>query len=89
MTGGENAGSQTVHRGEYTVTAIDVLATNIVIPTGLTTPRYVEADVRDANGVFKGDITGQLTVVNGEIHHGFEGATDVVATDRIIWQAWE
>lgn len=89
MTDGENAGSQTVHRGEYIITAIDVLAANAVIPTGLTTPRHVEADLRDTNGVFREDITGQLTVVSGEIHHGFEGVTDLVAGDRIIWQAWE
>ena len=89
MTDGENAGSQTVHRGLYIVTANDVLAANIVIPSGLTTPRFVEADLRDTNGVFREDITGQLTVVSGEIHHGFEGATDLVAGDQIIWQAWE
>jgi hypothetical protein len=89
MTGGENAGSQIVHRGEYVVTAIDVLAANVLIATGLTTPKVVEVDLRDVNGVFREDITGQVTVSSGNILHGFEGATDLVAGDRIIWNAWE
>lgn len=49
---GENAGTQTMARGQYTVSAIDVSAGNILIPTGLQSPRtfgvevYTSADVK-------------------------------------------
>lgn len=89
MVGGENSGSQIVHRGEYIVTALDVLAAHVLFPTGLTTPKHVEVDVRDTLGVFREDITGALTVSGGNVLHDFAGATDLVAGDRLIWQAWE
>ena len=89
MTNGENAGSQIFHQGEYIVTALDVLAANLVIPTGLTTPKNVRVEIRDTVGVFREDITGAVTVVLGNILHDFAGAIDLVATDRVIWQGRE
>ncbi len=89
MVNGENAGSQIFHQGEYVVTALDVLATNVLIPTGLTTPKNVRVEIRDTLGVFREDITGAVTVVLGNILHDFAGVTDLIAGDRVIWQGRE
>ncbi len=90
MTGGENGGSQIVHRGEYVVTALDVVADQLVIETGVpVTARFVEVEIRDATGLVKAH-TALVTVINNNrISINFAGATDPAATDVITWQAWE
>ena len=90
MTGGENGGSQIVHRGEYAVTAMDVVADQIVIETGVpVTARFVEIEIRDATGLVKAH-TALITVIsNNRISINFAGLVDPAATDLITWQAWE
>lgn len=90
MTGGENGGSQIVHRGEYVVTAMDVAADQIVIETGVpVTARFVEIEIRDATGLVKAH-TALVTVINNNrISLNFAGLVDPAATDVITWQAWE
>jgi uncharacterized protein involved in outer membrane biogenesis len=88
MTGGENAGTQTVARGKYEVTALDILADNIVIDTALATPRFFQVDVRDTNGVEKA-VTCKTSLSGSLLILDFDGATDPVATDEVFWDAWE
>lgn len=86
---GENAGTQTVHRGEYVVTDQDVLATNVVIFTGLTSPRFPHLYVRKADGTFFETSTGVIAISGEQIRHDFTGGTDLAAGDKIEWMAWE
>jgi hypothetical protein len=88
MTGGENAGTQTVGRGAYTVTALDVAAGSILIPTGLATPRFFQLDARSSTGLEKA-ITSLSVIDGGDIKVDFDGATNPVAGDVIYWDAWE
>lgn len=88
LIGGESGGTQTEARGSYTVTASDVLADNIMIHTGLTSPRYVDLSVRTTAGVPK-QHTAEITVSGAYIRFNFAGATDPVAGDVIFWNAWE
>lgn len=88
LIGGESGGTQTEARGAYTVTASDVLADNIMIPTGLTSPRFATVTTRTAAGVEKA-VTAEVTISGGNIRYNFAGATDPVAGDVITWEAWE
>lgn len=85
---GENAGEQTLHRGSYVVSAIDVLALSIVIETGLTTPRDATVETYGSTGAKKTS-TALKTVSGTKILLDFTGATDHVAGDVIVWSAWE
>ncbi|HKS17041.1 MAG TPA: hypothetical protein VJU16_06995, partial [Planctomycetota bacterium] len=81
-------GMKTLGCGRYTVTALDVLATNVVIETSL--PAAVPAEVallyiRSNTGLFKGTLTGLITQNGTQIRHDFAGATDLVAGDTIDW----
>lgn len=88
MVGGENGGTQTEHRGQYTVTDIDVLADQIVIETGLGTPRFPDVSVRSSAGVPKAH-TAEISIVGTTIKLNFAGATDPAAGDVVTWEAWE
>lgn len=88
LIGGEAGGTQTEARGSHTVTASDVLADNIMIETGLTSPRFITVTTRTAAGVEKA-VTAEVTVSGSKIRYNFAGATDPVATDVITWEAWE
>lgn len=89
LVGGENGGTQTEARGEYVVTAIDVLAANVVIETGLATPRFIKLYTRKADGTFFETSTGVITISGSQIRHDFAGATDLEAGDTLSWEAWE
>lgn len=89
MTGGENGGTQTPSRGEYVVTAIDVLAGSVVIETGLQTPRFPHLYIRKADGTFAENLTGVVSISGSQIRHDFAGATDLEAGDIIEWSCWE
>lgn len=89
LLNGENAGTQTVVRGEYAVTALDVLATSVVIETGLTSPRFVQLYTKKADGTFFETSTGVISVSGSQIRHDFTGATDLEAGDTLVWEAWE
>ncbi len=88
MIGGENGGTQRLHRGEYAVTALDAAAGSVVIPTGHTTARFAQVEVRSAAGVLK-SITDKVTVSAGNIVIDVDGATNIAATDVITWVCWE
>jgi len=89
MTGGENGGTQSIHRGEYTVTAMDVTAGSVLISTGLTSPRFLQVDVFDSNGVQKGALTTRWSINGTRILGDADGATNMVAGDRVEWQVYE
>jgi hypothetical protein len=89
MTGGENGGSQKVARGEYVVTALDVLAANVVIETGLASPRFIKLYTRKADGTFFETSTGVVTISGSQIRHDFAGGTDLEAGDTLSWEAYE
>lgn len=89
MTNGENGGTQTLHRGAYTVTALDVTATSVVIETGLTgTPRFASAIIQDSTGKILENVTDTLVVVAGLIKFPQAGATHLAATNVVVWEAW-
>jgi len=88
LVGGENAGTQTVARGKYTVTANDVTATSIVIETGLVSPRFATIETYSSTGAKKTS-TGLLTISGSKLLVDFTGSTDHAATDVIVWSAWE
>lgn len=88
LVGGENAATQTIARGKYAVTQNDVDATNIVIETGLVSPRFATVESYGATGAKKTS-TGLVTVSGTKILHDFTGATDHVAGDVLVWSAWE
>lgn len=88
MTGGENGGNQTLHRGEYVVTAIDVAAGNILIHTGLQGPRFLQIDVIDTAD--KPKYITSITKFDGpNIQIDFDGATNPAAGDKVSWGAYE
>jgi len=88
LVGGYNAGTQTEAHGSYTVTAIDVTATNVEIETGLASP--VDPIVRyyKSTGEEHLSITDKLTISGSKIEIGQAGATHLAAGDVIRWQAW-
>lgn len=88
LAGGESGGTQTEARGSHTVVASEVTADNIMIETGLTSPRFVDVEIRTAAGVPKAH-TAEITVSGSKIRINFAGATDPAATDVIFWNAWE
>jgi hypothetical protein len=88
MTGGEGSGNQTLHRGEYVVTALDVLAGNVMIETGLQGPRIESIDVIDTVDVTK-YVTSKIKILGTALQIDFDGATNPAAGDRIVWGAYE
>lgn len=88
LIGGEAGGTQTEARGEYTVTAADILADNVIIETGLTSPRFKQVEVRTSVGVTKAH-TAEVTITGSKIRMNFAGATDMVAGDVVSWECWE
>lgn len=88
LIGGEAGGTQTEARGSHVVTAADVLADNIKIPSSLTSPRFFSITTRSAAGLEKA-VTALVTVVGAYLDYNFAGATDPVAGDVITWEAWE
>ncbi len=88
LLGGENAGTQTVARGKYAVTAVDVSSTSIAIETGLVSPRFATIESYTSIGAKKTS-TGLLTVSGTKLLVDFTGGTDHAAGDLIVWSAWE
>lgn len=91
LVGGENSGTQTLHRGVYTVHAVDILLGGLVLPTGLQTvkPGQFEVQVKSSTGLIKA-ITDLCTLVdNNKIQMKIDGATNIVEGDVVTWNAWE
>jgi hypothetical protein len=87
LVGGENAGEQVVDRGDYVVTAADVLGTSVVIQTQLTSPRYATYQLYRAGA--KVGNTGVLAVSGTRLTLDFGGGTDPEAGDIVRWIAFE
>jgi hypothetical protein len=86
---GENGGNELLHKGRYVVTAIDVLADNMMIETGLpSAPEDFLVQVRSAAGVLKA-VTVEWTASGTKIRGNFAGATDPVAGDVVSWIAYQ
>jgi hypothetical protein len=88
LVSGEAGGTQTEARGAYTVTDEDVVADNIEIDTGLTSPRFVQVEIRSAAGVPIAH-TAEVTVTSGRIRLNFAGAVDPAAGHVVSWSCWE
>ena len=87
--GGANGGNQILHHGEYTVTALDIIADNVMVETGL--PNSISTfmvQVRTATGLIKA-VTALFTKVGTKIRMDFAGATDPIAGDVVTWVAVE
>lgn len=88
---GENAGTQTEHRGVYIVHAVDVLLEKVIIPTGLQTvkPNQYEVHARTSVGANIA-FTDQATIINNNrIMIAKTGGTNLAAGDIVIWNTWE
>lgn len=89
LVGGENAGNQTLHRGQYTVEQNDVDAGGALIETGIPmTPRFVQVDVITSAGAAK-YITDLVTIVGVRVQIDIDGATNIAAGDVVNWVVWE
>lgn len=89
LADGENGGNELLHRGEYTVTALDVLADNVMLETSLPNgPSFFMVQCRTSAGLIKA-ITALFTVSGTKIRCDFAGATDPAAGDTITWFAVE
>jgi hypothetical protein len=86
MLGGEAGSLKHLDSGRYTVTALDVAATAIMIPTKLTTPKILSIQVFDATGVLKAATT-KWTQSTTRIKGEFAGGTNPAATDIVCWSA--
>lgn len=87
--GGENRNPQTIDVGEYTVLAIDQTAGNVEIPLGVVTPRLLWCELWSSAGLFREDLTDQVTVtaasgtVPAFLRLDGTGATNPVAGDVV------
>lgn len=88
MQYGENGGSQTEQRNDYTVEFEDISALGVVIDTGAQTPRFPNIEVRSSAGApIAWD--GKVVVVGTELHLDQTGAVDLSEGDVITWGSWE
>jgi len=88
LAGAESQRLQVLDEGEYVVTALDLLATNIMIPTSHSTPRKVTFLCYDTNGMQR-VLSWRGSVSNGRIKISTNGATPPIAGDRILWKTYE
>ncbi len=86
LLGGTAAGNRHLDSDRYTVTAMDVTAGSIMIPTNLQSPKILSFQVFDATGVQK-VCTGTVTVSNNRIKYAASGGTNPANTDVIVWTA--
>lgn len=85
---GENSLNQVVFRGTHIVTAEDVLAANIMISTGATTPRFRQVEVYSSTGLKKA-VTSLITVSGTRLRLAFAGGTNPIAGDEVNWLVFE
>ena len=88
LQGGENGSSQKEWRACRIVEDEDVLVAGLQFDTGLDSPRFATAVVRDANGV---EIAwdGELTRVGREVRMDNGGSVDWAAGHEVVVQCWE
>jgi len=87
LAGSSNDENRARAGGVYTVTALDVLAANIMIPTPFSAPVLGSLRVVTSADVPK-YFTAKPTISGTRIKIAEQGATALVAGDKITWEAW-
>jgi len=87
LEGGSNDENRARAGDEYTVTAIDALAENIMIPTPFSAPVLGNLRVVSSSDVPK-YYTWKPTISGSRIKISKNGATDLVEGDKITWEAF-
>lgn len=87
LAGGSNDGNRARASGVYTVTAIDVSATNVMIPTPFAAPILGALRVVTSADVPK-YFTSKPTISGTRIKITDNGATLLAAGDKIYWEVW-
>lgn len=85
LKGGEDAITQTLHRNTHIVTALDVAAGSIRIPTGVQAPKHHQVDVYASTGAPKEDLTTKWATSGEFLVGDFDGATNPVQGDKVNW----
>lgn len=88
LQGGENGSSQKEWRHCRIVEAEDVLLAGMQFDTGLDSPRFSTAVVRDTNGVVVA-WDGELTIVGREVRMDNSGSVDFEAAHSVVLECWE
>lgn len=87
LSHGANAETRHAAEGSYLVTALDVDAGCIMIPTGLQAPTKRQIECWSATGLKKNLTTLCTFDSDGRIKMDFDGATDPAEGDTICWTA--
>jgi hypothetical protein len=87
MVNGKAAGARSVAMFTHTVLQVEEDLALLILslpfnPTGYIVQAY------DANGVFKGTLSDKITISGNRIQYDFFGATNLVATDKVMVVAW-
>ncbi|MCJ2530700.1 MAG: hypothetical protein LN413_00060 [Candidatus Thermoplasmatota archaeon] len=91
LVDGEDSGTQTLHRGTYTVDDVDIDGGGVQINTGLQTieDNNFMVQVRGATGTLLGNTDLWTVRANKYIQGVVTGGLPIVAGDVIAWTAWE
>lgn len=87
MVSGKAAGARSVAMFNHTVLAVEVALDKVRLSLPFTPSGFI-VQAYDANGLFKEDLTDQVTIVSNRIEYDFTGSTNLVATDVIRVFAW-
>lgn len=88
LSHGADAENKHERKGSYIVTAIDVLAGSIAIPTNLQAPTCKQVDCWSATGLQKNLTTLFTFDSEGRLLGEFDGGTNPAEGDEISWSAW-
>lgn len=88
LVSGKAAGVRELAMLEHTVDATEVALTAVRIPLPFTPSAFL-VQAYDTNGVFKEDLTDQITISSNRIEYDFNGATNLAATDVVRVLAWD
>jgi len=87
FAGGDNDGNRARASGTYVVTAQDVTATNVMIPTPFAAPVLGALRVVSSADVPK-YFTSKPTISGTRIKITDNGATVLAAGDKVYWEVW-
>ena len=87
LSGGSNDENRSRASGIYEVTALDVLAENVMIPTPFAAPVIGRVMVLDAAGVMQ-YITDEITISTTRLKITKAGGTNLAAGDLVHWEVW-
>jgi hypothetical protein len=82
LSGGSNDANRARASLEYTVTALDVAAENVMIPTPFEAPVLGAVHVRDGDGVTQ-YISDEITVAGTRVQIAKAGATNLAEGDKV------